>query len=91
MKINNETKIGILAVLAIAILILGFNFLKGKNLFDKSHKIHAVFASVQGLAASNPVTANGLQIGTVYDLKEKDRTLDSIVVTINLSKMWIYR
>ena len=33
MKITNETKIGALTSIAIALLILGFNFLKGKDLF----------------------------------------------------------
>ena len=33
MKINNETKIGVMAVIGILFLILGFNFLKGKSSF----------------------------------------------------------
>ncbi|MEJ7738664.1 MAG: MlaD family protein [Chitinophagaceae bacterium] len=86
MKITNEAKIGILAVVAIALLILGFNFLKGKSLFDKSKKLYAVFHSVEGLSASNPVTINGLRIGSVTEMQEKDRSLDSIVVTITLEK-----
>src|SRR4051794_9887113 len=86
MKISNETKIGILAVVAIAILFLGFNFLKGSSVFDKSDKIYAVFHSVNGLQSSNAVLVNGLQIGTVSEMKEKDRALDSIVVTITLNK-----
>lgn len=86
MKINNETKIGILAVAAIALLVFGFNFLKGRNLFDKSRKLHAVFHTVNGLATSNAVTVNGLQVGTVYGMIEKNKNLDSIVVTINLDK-----
>jgi phospholipid/cholesterol/gamma-HCH transport system substrate-binding protein len=86
MKMSNETKIGILAVIAIAVLVLGFNFLKGQSIFDKSDKLYAVFHKIDGLTTSNAVIVNGLQIGTVHELKEKDRQLDSIVVTINLSK-----
>ncbi len=86
MKINNETKIGVLAVIAVAGLILGFNFLKGQNVFDKSRELYAVFHSVQGLTKSNPVTINGLTVGTVSEMIEKDRNLDSIVVTLRLSK-----
>lgn len=86
MKITNETKIGILAFAAIALLILGFNFLKGRNLFDKSRKLYAVFHSVEGLTTSNPVTVNGLQIGTVFAMVEKNKNLDSVIVTINLDK-----
>jgi phospholipid/cholesterol/gamma-HCH transport system substrate-binding protein len=86
MKISNETKIGILAVVAIALLILGFNFLKGQNVFDKSTEIYTVFHSVEGLTPSNPVTINGLLVGTVYEMKEKDRNLDSVIVVVHLKK-----
>jgi phospholipid/cholesterol/gamma-HCH transport system substrate-binding protein len=86
MKINNETKIGILAVVAIALLILGFNFLKGQNVFDNSKEIYAVFHSVEGLTPSNPVTINGLLVGTVSEMKEKDRNLDSVIVVVRLTK-----
>ena len=34
MKITNETKIGALTSISIVFLILGFNFLKGKDLFS---------------------------------------------------------
>jgi phospholipid/cholesterol/gamma-HCH transport system substrate-binding protein len=87
MKISNETKIGILAVVAIAVLILGFNFLKGKNLFEKNDKIYAIFPKVTGLLGSNPVLVNGLQVGIVSDIHERSRNLsDGIVVTINLAR-----
>jgi phospholipid/cholesterol/gamma-HCH transport system substrate-binding protein len=35
MKISNETKVGALTAVSITLLILGFNFLKGKNVFKK--------------------------------------------------------
>jgi len=38
------------------------------------------------LSVANPVTINGLQVGKVYAMKEKDRELDAIIVTINLLK-----
>lgn len=43
MKISNETKVGILTIVALVILIVGFNFLKGKDVFSRSKKIYAVF------------------------------------------------
>lgn len=87
MKISNETKVGVLAAIAITILILGFNFLKGKNLLSKANtEIYAVFSKVDGLTLASPVTINGLQIGKVYEMNEKNRNLDSIIVGINLEK-----
>jgi phospholipid/cholesterol/gamma-HCH transport system substrate-binding protein len=88
MKVSNETKVGALAAVAITVLILGFNYLKGKNLLSKANtEMYAVFGKVDGLAASNPVTINGLQIGKIYEMQEKSRRLsDGVVVTINLTK-----
>ena len=87
MKISNETKIGVLAVVAIAGLILGFNFLKGSSLFQHTKKIYAVFDNVEGMELSNTVQISGLQIGNVTAINESDRDLKGgIVVTITLKK-----
>jgi phospholipid/cholesterol/gamma-HCH transport system substrate-binding protein len=86
MKISNETKVGVLTITALTILILGFNFLKGKNLFSKTRKIYAVFNDLGTLEKSNEVKINGLPIGTVYDKKERDKDVSAIVVTISLSR-----
>ena len=86
MKISNETKVGILTITALTILILGFNFLKGKDLFKKSKKIYAVFGDMGTLEKSNEVKINGLPIGTVYDKKETDKSVSAILITINLSR-----
>jgi phospholipid/cholesterol/gamma-HCH transport system substrate-binding protein len=84
MKISNETKVGALTAVAITVLILGFNFLKGKS--TGGNDIYAVFPNVEKLVVSNPVFINGLQVGKVTNLKEKDKNLSGIVVTITLSK-----
>lgn len=86
MKISNETKVGILTITALTLLILGFNFLKGKEVFNKSKKLYAVFDNLGSLEKSNDVKLNGLPIGKVYDYNEKDKDVNGIVVTINLSR-----
>jgi len=85
MKISNETKIGSLTAIAIVLLVLGFNFLKGKTFFGKSHNLYAKYTNVQGLAASNPVMINGLQVGTVYSITT-DKNMKEILVNMNLTK-----
>lgn len=85
MKISNETKIGALTAIAIVLLILGFNFLKGKTFFGKSHNLFAKYTNVQGLAASNPVMINGLQVGTVYSITT-DKNMKVILVNMNMTK-----
>jgi len=86
MKISNETKIGALAAVSITVLILGFNFLKGQKVFEKSKKIYAVFNNVEGVEVSNAVKINGLLVGNVSAIKETDKDLKSILIEINLKK-----
>jgi len=86
MKISNETKIGILTAVSITLLILGFNFLKGKSLFDHSKKIYGVFKSVEGMEVSNAVLINGLSIGNISDIHETDKDISGILVAITLKK-----
>lgn len=86
MKISNETKIGALTSISIVLLILGFNFLKGKDLFEHSKKIYAVFRNVEGLELSNSVSIKGLQVGTVYAIGATNKDIDGILVTISMKK-----
>jgi phospholipid/cholesterol/gamma-HCH transport system substrate-binding protein len=86
MKISNETKVGILAIAGLTLLILGFNFLKGKSLFKKSTKIYAIFSDLGTLEKSNEVKINGFVIGKVYALNISDKDMTGIVATINLTK-----
>lgn len=64
-KVSNETKVGALTAIAITMLVLGYNFLKGKDLFTSTNTYYAIYDRVDGLAASNPVTINGYRIGQV--------------------------
>jgi phospholipid/cholesterol/gamma-HCH transport system substrate-binding protein len=86
MKISNETKVGVLTITALTLLILGFNFLKGKDLFKKSRKVYAVFKDLGGLSKSNEVKVNGYPIGTVFNMNKKDKNMDEFIVTINLTE-----
>lgn len=68
MKISNETKVGILAAFALVVLILGFTFLKGKNIFSSQVRIFAKYEDADGLNKSNPVMLHGLQVGAVDEI-----------------------
>jgi len=85
MKISNETKIGLMAIIGIAMLIIGFNYLKGNGVFKKQRFIYAVYQDVQGLKKSNPVVINGLQIGRIENL-DGGKDMKKIVVTVSLTK-----
>lgn len=52
-------------ILALAGAIWGFNFLKGRNIFNPGVFYYAVYDDVNGLMVSNPVKAYGYKIGKV--------------------------
>lgn len=85
MKISNETKVGAIAIVSITLLILGFNFLKGKKLLSKSTSLYGIYGNVQGLQNSNPIVINGLQVGTVYKIST-DKDMRRILVELTITK-----
>lgn len=83
MTISNETKVGSLTAIAIALLILGFNFLKGKSFTGKNTHYIASFLDIQGLASSNAVVINGKTVGKVYEI-DGGKDMRNIAVTISM-------
>ncbi len=75
MKIAKEIKIAVVAIAAIIIFYVGFNYLKGVEFFDPTNEYYAIYDHLNGLTVSNPVLLSGLSIGRVSDieiLKERD-------------------
>ena len=77
--------IGASFILAIALFIWGYNFLKGKDIFNKQTIYYAKYHEVSGLEISNPVSINGVRIGQVSRMYfAPDMSGDVIVeLTIN--------
>jgi phospholipid/cholesterol/gamma-HCH transport system substrate-binding protein len=86
MKVSNETKIGALTAIAITLLILGFNFLKGKNLIEKKATMFISFTKVNGLNMADMIKINGLKVGGIEDMQETDPNLSGIVVAFHLTR-----
>ena len=68
MKLTREIKTGILAIVAIALLIFGYQFLQGKNLLSSDRTFYVIYDNVEGLSTSSPVTVNGMQVGHVMEI-----------------------
>lgn len=85
MTVSNETKVGALTAVAITLLILSFNFLKGKTLLKTGNYLYAKYTDTKGVKISNPVYVNGFQVGAVADIENADPTLKSLIVAIKLT------
>lgn len=85
MKISKEAKVGLLGIISIAVLYIGFNFLKGLDLFSTENEYKVVFNDVNGLQVSNAVTYKGVTVGRVMSM-ETDQANDQIDVTLAVKK-----
>ncbi|MCH3923519.1 MAG: MlaD family protein [Bacteroidales bacterium] len=86
MKLTTEFKIGLVGLLTIIILVLGINFLKGRNIFSSTNTYYAMFDNVKGMHESNYIYINGLKVGYVTNIKPVNEKTDKFLVTIIVKK-----
>lgn len=81
---SKESRIALLAIVAIAILILGYKFIIGKSVLAKSQFFYVKYNNIDQLQVSNPVMINGYEIGSVNDiyLDPVDNTTPIVVLEI---------
>ncbi|MEM1258741.1 MAG: MlaD family protein [Bacteroidota bacterium] len=72
MKLSREVKTGILVLLGILAVIMGFSYLKSSSIFDSSRTFYAVYDHVGGLRSGTQVSLNGLVVGNVSSIRFKD-------------------
>lgn len=78
--LTKETKVGALTAIAITILVLGYNYLSGKDdLFYSGETYHVVYSNVDGLTTSNPVMFRGVRIGAVSEVVLDINSLQTFV------------
>ena len=87
MKIfNREVKIALTAIVAIVLVYLLINFMKGINVFKSSNTYYVRFDNIAGLAVSNAVYANGYPVGIVRGIQYDYGNHERVVVAIELDK-----
>ena len=85
MTLTKEAKVGLLALVAGIMLYVGFNFLKGSNFFSPTNKYFVMYDNVEGLATSNQVTLNGVNVGRVSAIKLLTDDHNKILVTLEMN------
>ncbi len=86
MKMSKEFKVGLLAIVAGSTLYIGFNFLKGIDLFSNTNKYYAFYENIDGLAVSNPVRLNGYDVGRVSDINIVQEQNNIVRVEFDIQK-----
>jgi phospholipid/cholesterol/gamma-HCH transport system substrate-binding protein len=87
-KITREAKIGFFAVICLAVLFWGVNFLSGKNVFNRSYTYYAVFNRVDGLKPTNNVLLSGYKVGVVKDIRFEEGHTGRLIVSLIIEKRY---
>ncbi|ASB47650.1 MlaD family protein [Alkalitalea saponilacus] len=86
MHIKKEIKLGLLVIVAMTLLIWGFNFLKGKDIFVFGTQYYGVYEKVNGLSDGSPVIYRGYRIGTVQRVRLHPEQPGKFLVTLLISE-----
>ena len=81
---TKEVKIALVAIVAIIVLFIGMQFLKGMSIFSSNDVYYANFKDISGLSVSSPVYANGYRVGVVKGIAYDYQRPDHIVATLDL-------
>lgn len=86
MKFSKEFKAGLIALVTIAFLYWGINFLKGNDIFVKKTTFYAVYENVNGLSRAQSVILNGYTVGQVEKISFTDPSGSLLLVEFSLSQ-----
>ena len=92
MRFTKEIKAGLIAILAIVILVLGVNFLKGNSFFGGDVVYYSYFPNSGQLMVSSNVTLNGVVVGkvTAVDYRPQNKFDKRVRVTFNIQNDDVY-
>ena len=84
MKFSKEAKVGIFAMLCLAILYIGFNYLKGIDFLTKTNKYYVIYNDIAGLNISNLVNISGFTVGRVSNIAINQEFGNKITVEVDI-------
>lgn len=83
MKISKEIKTALLVIGSLALLIWGYNFLKGKDLFSSNRTFYVNYDNVEGLNQASTVTINGMIVGKVNNIFMNNEGTITVELSVN--------
>jgi len=84
-KIPKEVWIGLFATMALTLMFIGINFLKGDDIFTGRNTYYSLLDDVKGLKAAAPVLYKGIKTGTVTEVELLPER-NAVLVTVEVSK-----
>lgn len=88
MKIKREIKIGFFALLMLFALYWGINFLKGRDIFNRTNTYFATYEQVNGIQRSSPIMIRGFNVGVVSNIMYNPGVSDMIVLEFSINSRY---
>ncbi len=83
---GREFKVGLFVVLMTAALYIGFNYLRGLDVFSPLNTYYVKYQNISGLDKGARIILSGLDVGSVVDRKFSDDTYSEIIITLAIDK-----
>jgi len=83
---KKELKIGFVAIITIAMLFVGVNYLKGLNILNSSRNFYAKYENIGGLQVGSSVLVNGFKVGMVSNLELLVEDNQNLLVTVSIDQ-----
>jgi phospholipid/cholesterol/gamma-HCH transport system substrate-binding protein len=75
-------KVGVMATIAIVLLVLGYNLMRGKSVFSRDNIYYIRYENAGGIAPAGHVRYKGMNVGHVLDIKLANDGSGKIVVSL---------
>lgn len=85
MKLKKEFIIGVVTLIGIVGLVLGFLFLQGQEVWKNRATYYALYKNSEGVSTGSPVQLKGLKIGTVVGVSFSKNSLSNVVVKMEIT------
>lgn len=86
-SMKKEVKIGALVLFTAAVMVWGYNFLKGQDLFAKSLTLETNYSFVDQLSPSSPVLINGVKVGNVTQVLLDPNDVKNVIVRFTIENV----
>ena len=83
---KKETKLGLLALVTIAVIVVGYNFLKGQELFSSTNTYYVIYENVEQLGVGDAVTRSGKKIGQVTSIEFIAENVNALLVGLTVEE-----
>ncbi|MEM0993035.1 MAG: MlaD family protein [Bacteroidota bacterium] len=81
---SNEIKIGLLSIVTIVLMLWGYKFVEGQNIFSSSKLLKVEYENAGGLRAGTTVMRSGFQVGVVTDVYLNPENLRTVIVEMDI-------